>query len=199
MSPDLVVGGAALTAAVAVIAVVLVLLLVRRRRRRLRERFGPEYVRLVVESGGRRTAERELARRMRRYRRLRLRQLTPEERREYTGEWAHIQEGFVDGPAESVQDAEQLVARLAAALGFPSESPQQRLADLSVEYPEDITHYRSAHEIQEGEATTENLRLALICYREFLSHLLAGETDGQGAASVPPPRPRLVSMDAHGR
>ncbi|QVQ53010.1 hypothetical protein J4H86_04165 [Spiractinospora alimapuensis] len=192
----------------AVLLSVLVLLVVagvtagvawRRHGRRLRERFGPEYLRLLMESGDRRSTERELAQRLRRHRRLTLRPLTPAQRAEFTREWAQVQEEFVDGPEIAVQRAENLVARIASALGYPCETVEQRLDYLSVEFPGSVGHYRGAQELRggggQGPPSTEDHRQALIRYRDFLTQLLESPAQSGDRPSDPPNQPPLANAD----
>lgn len=184
---------------VLVVAGVLAGLVWRRHRRRLRERFGPEYLRLLMESGDRRSTERELAQRLRRHRRLTLRPLTAEEHTEFTSEWAEVQEEFVDGPEIAVQRAESLVARIASARGYPCENVDERLDYLSVEFPESVAHYRAAQELRggggQGPPSTEDYRQALIRYRDFLTQLLDRPARSGDQPSDPPNQPPLANAD----
>lgn len=149
------------------------------RRRRLRQRFGPEYDRLVVDQQSQRKAEAELASRERRVRNLEIRPLSPTARLEYTAQWASIQERFVDQPAAAVGQAQELVTAVLDDRGYPTEGFDQILADLSVEHARNLEHYRAAHSISEsaadGSATTEDLRQAMIHYRAMFSDLLGEE------------------------
>ena len=65
--------------------------------------------------------------------------------------------------------------------GYPTEDFDRRLADLSVEHAGTLERYRDAHEInlanERGQATTEQLRLALVHYRALFADLL-GESPG---------------------
>ncbi|MFF7178316.1 hypothetical protein [Streptomyces sp. NPDC008121] len=162
-------------------AVVIVLIAVAvtadRRRRRLRDRFGPEYDRTVEEAGGRRAAEQELAEREKRHDALELRPLESSERDRYAREWNGVQEEFVDRPKEAVHDADRLVTALMRARGYPTDDFDQQLRDLSVEHGRTLEHYRAAHEVDtlgEGrQATTEELRGAMVHYRALFDELLA--------------------------
>jgi hypothetical protein len=169
------------TIAIIIVAVALVVLLglVARsqlRRRQLRERFGPEYQRLVEDAGNRREAEHELAERERRHADLPLRRLPADARDRYTEHWLAVQELFVDEPVRAVGDADQLVVALMAERGYPTEDYQQQLADLSVQHAEALQNYRAAHEISgraaDGQATTEDLRQAMVHYRSLFEELL---------------------------
>ncbi|MEU7868628.1 hypothetical protein [Dactylosporangium sp. NPDC049140] len=146
------------------------------RRRALQNRFGPEYDRAVAEGDSRLAAERELRERERRHAELELKELSPESRARYTSKWEEIQARFLDDPAGAVRDADALVTELVAERGYPTGDYEQHLAHLSVEHARTIGHYRDAHEISQlsdrGEATTEQLRQAVVHYRTLFSELL---------------------------
>jgi FtsZ-interacting cell division protein ZipA len=154
------------------------------RRRSLQKRFGPEYNRVVSEQDSRLAAERELRARERRHAELDLRPLSEESRASYSTAWDEIQARFVDQPKEAVGAADDLVTRLIAERGYPTENFDDQLAQLSVEHARTLEHYRDAHQInlrnQQGEASTEQLRQAVVHYRALFSDLL-GETSGDHA------------------
>lgn len=176
-------------ATVAIIVVIVIILAVAAfaimsaRRRRLKERFGPEYDRLVADQQSQRKAEAELASRERRVRSLDIRPLTAAARTEYTTQWASIQERFVDEPASAVSQAQQLVTAVLQDRGYPTEGYEQILADLSVEHARNLEHYRAANALSDsaanGSASTEDMRQAMIHYREMFDDLLG---DQAGAA-----------------
>lgn len=171
--------------AIIVLVVVLVLVLVAAaavylgRRRALRNRFGPEYDRVVSERGDSRAAERELRERQRRHAELQLRRLDPASRQRYLTSWEEIQTRFVDTPNEAVAEADELVTRLIAERGYPTGDYDEQLSHLSVEHSRTLDHYREAHAInavnQRGEATTELLRQAIVHYRALFADLLGTE------------------------
>jgi hypothetical protein len=146
------------------------------RRRRLQQRFGPEYDRTVESAESRREAEQELAERERRFADLDIKPLTPEQRQRYAADWTQVQERFVDDPADSVPAAQRLVTALMAERGYPTEKYEQELADLSVQHAGVLDHYRKAHHLSElaadGTASTEDLRQAMVHYRELFTDLL---------------------------
>jgi hypothetical protein len=151
------------------------------RRRSLRQRFGPEYDRVVAEQDGRLAAERELRARERRHAELDLRPLSEESRRRYATAWEEIQAKFVDAPNDAVGEADRLVTELISERGYPTENYEEQLAHLSVEHARTLEHYRDAHEInmqnERGEASTEQLRVALVHYRALFSELLGEQPD----------------------
>jgi hypothetical protein len=170
--------------AIVVILIVVVLILVGAavflsRRRALRNRFGPEYDRMVEEQDSRSAAERELRERERRHSELELRPLDPQARDRYVGSWEEIQVRFVDAPDQAVGQADALVTQLIAERGYPTGDYDDQLSHLSVEHARTLDHYRRAHEIHEanerGEATTEQLRQALVHYRALFADLLGTE------------------------
>ena len=161
---------------VAVIAALVAVAVVASRRRALRARFGPAYDRAVAEQDSRSAAERELRERERRHAELELTPLSPESRARYAAAWEELQVRFVDSPAETVGEADELVSRLIAERGYPTGDFSDQIAHLSVEHARTLTHYRDAHEIRQrnerGEAGTEDLRQALVHYRALFADLL---------------------------
>lgn len=181
---------------VLVIAIVLVLIAIAlgvraTRRRRLQQTFGPEYDRVVADTGNRTEAERELLERTKRHAQLELKPLSAEDRAKYTAAWEEVQIRFVDSPKEAVETADQLVTGLITERGYPTGDYDERLANLSVEHAATLEHYRNAHEIsvrsKNDEAGTEDLRQALVHYRALFADLL-GEDPVAGARTVPAPR-----------
>jgi hypothetical protein len=147
------------------------------RRRRLRQRFGPEYDRLVEEKGSRAKAEAELTGRERRVAGLDIRPLDAAARARYSQDWAAIQERFVDAPQDAVMGAQRLVRTVMNERGYPTEGNDQVLADLSVGHANVLDHYRAAYDISQraadGMASTEDLRQAMIHYRALFEDLLS--------------------------
>jgi hypothetical protein len=161
---------------VVLVVAALVVLPGRMRSRRLRTQFGPEYDRVVTDSDDPKAAERELAERESRHSKYELRELSETAREEYLGRWSVIQERFVDEPAQAVDAADHLVAEVMADMGYPTDGFEQQADDLSVRYAEDVALYRRAHELATtgDSAGTDNLRKALLDYRELVQKLLGG-------------------------
>jgi hypothetical protein len=153
-----------------------------RRTRSLQEHFGPEYDRTVERAGDRREAERELSEREKRHDALDLRPLAPDARDRYIALWEETQGLFVDDPPGAVSEADSLVQRVMRARGYPVDDFEQRAADISVEHPELVEKYRTAHGIaqasERGEASTEDLRQSVRHYRALFVELLGPEDDG---------------------
>ena len=173
MDPKLV--AAIVVAAVVIVGAIAWFALRRRRTAELRNRFGPEYERTIRERGTRR-GEVVLMEREKRVQKLSLRDLTPDEREHFVAEWQVVQARFVDDPQSAVSDADALVLRLMQARGYPMSDFDQRAADISVDHPRVVDNYRAAHNIalrqRRGEATTEDLRNAIIYYRSLFDELL---------------------------
>jgi hypothetical protein len=165
---------------VLVVAAAVFLLMPQMRSQRLRRRFGPEYDHAVSSNGDRRAAEKELADRERRHSEYDLHSIPPEKRDKYRAEWTGVQERFVDEPVAAVEEAERLVNVLVTDLGYPSEGYDRQLADLSVRHAHTVEHYRTAHETRERQdASTDELRTALIGYRKVFQDLLEHGVDGR--------------------
>lgn len=158
------------------------------RRRRLQQRFGPEYDRLVGEHDSKLKAEAELKEREKRVHKLDIRPLSEEARASYAGQWAAIQERFVDDPEDAVTQSQVLVAAVMKDRGYPTEEREQIAADLSVEHASLIENYRSAEQISEnaaaGTASTEDLRQAMIHYRSMFRDLLGESAVDTAAANT---------------
>lgn len=146
------------------------------RRRHLQARFGPEYDRMVSSGQSRRAVEGELVDREMRHDSFDLRALDPNTRERYAREWVIVQERFVDAPDRAVTGAGDLVITVMRDRGYPTDGHDQQLADLSVEHSDVVGHYRTAHEISRrastGQASTEDLRQAMVHYRALFENLL---------------------------
>ncbi len=153
----------------------------RRHSEMLRERFGPEYNRTVEQLGDRRKAEEELETRTKQVKALEIHPLSPDQRTAFAQRWRDTQARFVDDPSGAVHEADQLVTEVMRARGYPTESFELRTALVSVEHADVVENYRKAHDIavrnDKGQATTEDLRQALVYYRNLFNDLLdTGET-----------------------
>lgn len=167
-------------ALVAVAIVIAVVLFARHqarvRRTQLRQRFGPEYQRTLEELGSPARADRELAQRARRVEHFRFQDLSDADRARFSATWDRIQAQFVDDPAVAVTSANELINEVMRTRGYPTQHFEQRVADLSVEHPNVVQHYRAAHElsrsVHNGTVDTEQLRQAVIHYRMLFADLL---------------------------
>ena len=154
-------------------------LYVRKRRRTsadLRQKFGSEYDRALQEHGSERKAEAKLADREKRVEKLNIRDLNSTEFELYSRRWESAQSHFVDSPKGAVTEADDLVSSVMKTRGYPVSDFDQRAADISVDHPRLVENYRSAHEIAlrvgQDEATTEDLRTAMIHFRSLFEDLV---------------------------
>jgi hypothetical protein len=169
----------ALAAVVVLLIAALAWLYVRKRRSttaNLRQKFGPEYDRAVLKHGSERKAQAKLEDREKRVEKLNIRDLDPMEHDRYLKRWEAVQSRFVDSPKGAVAEADDLVSSLMKTRGYPVTDFDQRAADISVDHPRVVENYRSAHEIAlrvgKNEATTEELRTAMIHYRSLFEELV---------------------------
>jgi len=149
----------------------------KRRTHRLRKQFGSaEYARAVKEGGGQRKAEAVLDERADRVEALHIRPITPGDRARFVDSWGRVQSRFVDGPGGAVTEADQLLGDVMSARGYPVSDFEQRVADISVDYPLVLANYRAAHGIAgrqtRGQASTEELRQAMLHYRTLFEELV---------------------------
>ena len=167
-------------AVVAILIIVAVAVIYVRKRKSttadLRKKFGPEYDRAVRVHGSERKAEAKLEDREKRVDKLDIRDLDPMERERFSKRWESIQSRFIDSPKGAVVEADDLVSSLMKTRGYPLADFDQRAADISVDHPRMVENYRSAHEIAlrvgKNEATTEDLRTAMIHSRALLEELV---------------------------
>jgi hypothetical protein len=156
----------------------------RKRSARLKEHFGPEYERTVGELGEQRAAEADLLAREKKHDKLDITDLTPEARREHAATWRKVQTEFVDAPQESIGRAERLVTRVMRERGYPIDDFDQRAADISVDHPDIVENYRSAHTIYTStDISTEDARQAFVYYRALFDRLLGSAPESENVNS----------------
>ncbi len=177
MSTTAIIGIVALVVVV-VVAIVALLFLRKRKTEGLRAKFGDgEYARAVKEGGSRRHAEAGLDKRSERVESFHVQPLTPGDRARFQDTWGRIQARFVDGPAGAVTEADQLLGDVMSTRGYPVSDFEQRAADISVDHPLVMQNYRAAHAIAlrqtRGQASTEELRQAMIHYRTLFEELVS--------------------------
>ncbi len=165
-----------IVAAVVVLGLAAWMFMQRQRSERLRERFGPEYERTRRAQGAERRAEAELEAREQRVEQLHIHPLPPEDLTRFTDAWRSVQARFVDDPAGAIREADRLITEVMQARGYPMSDFEQRAADISVDHPQVVENYRAAHAIavenERGQASTEELRNAMIYYRSLFEDLL---------------------------
>jgi hypothetical protein len=149
----------------------------KRKTDKLRSKFGgAEYNRAVKEGGSRQKAEAVLDKRADRVESFHIQPLGPADRARFVESWRQVQARFVDGPGGALTEADQLLRDVMSTRGYPVSDFEQRVADVSVDHPLVLEHYRSAHEIAvrqtQGQASTEDLRQAMIHYRTLFEELV---------------------------
>ncbi len=165
--------------ALIVVAGVATLLFLRKRRTgKLKDKFGgAEYDRAVRENGSKRKAEAGLEKRTNRVESLHVHPLAAGDRARFEDSWRRVQPQFVDSPAGAVLEADQLLRDVMSTRGYPVSDFEQRAADISVDHPLVLANYRAAHEIAlrqtRGQASTEDLRQAMIHYRTLFEELVS--------------------------
>jgi hypothetical protein len=168
---------AALVLVVGVVLVVVARTRSRSRRAALRSHFGDEYDRVVGEYG-QRDGERELRARLKRRRELEVRELDGGERDRFGKAWESAQATFVEHPSTGLRDADLLVQQVMRERGYPTERFEERAKMISVDHPDLIERYRSAHrtstDVEDGSADTENMRQAMVDHRYLFDALLTG-------------------------
>jgi len=170
---------------IVVIAVIVYVYSRKRRRLQIRQRFGPEYDRVVQQEGDPRKAEGVLEFRQRRREKYKIHPLSANDRSSFAVRWNEVQARFVDDPRGAVTVADSLVTDIMQARGYPIGEFNQRAEDLSVDYPQIVENYRAAHEIAvrhgAGKASTEDLRQAMVHYRLLFQELLEEHRERKGA------------------
>jgi hypothetical protein len=178
---------------VLVVAVVAAYVLRQQRRRaELRETFGAEYELAVEREGDVRRGESDLIARRKRRDKLDIRPLSPSSRDEYSRTWEQTQARFVDDPADALRQADTLIIAVMRERGYPMDDFEQRADDISVDHPDVVQHYRSAHDIStrvdddrdestETSVSTEDMRQGFVHYRALFQQLLEPEASERQA------------------
>lgn len=162
----------------------------------LRQRYGPEYERiLALEGGDQRRADAALRERRKRRAALQIRDLDPTVHERYRERWYAVQGHFVDNPRAAVNEAAGLVRAVMRDRGYEPEDPT--LADgpdspvydeldfVAVDHPEAATRFRRAMDAERNVgASTEELRQAFQGYKALFEAVLVVRRDEDDAADV---------------
>ena len=152
----------------------------RSRSETLREQFGSEYDHAVNSVGSRKHAERELVSRTQEVERFNIRPLNAAERERYRADWQRVETRFLERPTTAVVEADELVADMMRAQGYPMGDFEKHAAHLSVKHPRVVESYRAGHRVIEGapgSSTTEDLRQSMLHYRTLIDELLRDGAD----------------------
>lgn len=171
----------ALTVVAILIIAGLVLLYLRKRKHdrdtpeSLRREFGPGFDRPLHEHAWEQSAEAQLEHPENRIENLSVRDFAAMEQEPFSKRWASLQSRFIESPKAAVTEADELVSSLMRIRGYPLSDFEQHAADISVDHPRVMESYRAAHEIAmraaRDEATTEELRTAMIHFRSLFEEL----------------------------
>lgn len=176
-----------IVALLAVAAIAAWVYLRRRRSAALRDRFGPEYDRAVSVAGQPAEAEAMLEERAKRVERFEIRPLAAADRERFLGTWRRVQAMFVDDPRGAVIEGDRLIGDAMRSRGYPVESFEQRADDLSVHHAAVVQHYRAGREIAirhgRGQASTEDLRQAMVHFRALFTELVEDRPETTRRAS----------------
>ena len=192
MSTGAVIGIIIVIIVIAALVVAAVVALGSLRRARLQRQFGPEYDRMV-KARGRKKAEAELTERQRRVEALEIHELTPEQQASYSGDWAAIQERFVDTPVEAVGAAHTLIWNVMRDRGYPTDDRTASMDALSVHHGRSMEGYRTTLDLRTDSASTEQLREAMIRHRALFEDL-TGLRESRGE----PARDRVAAIRDRG-
>jgi hypothetical protein len=150
----------------------------RRKTQALRARFGPEYDHVLHSARTPAEAERELLDRQARVEKFSIKPLSREDSERFTAAWRSVQARFVDDPRTAVVEADRLITDVMRRRGYPLDDPNRVMDDLSVDHAHVINHYRAGREIvarhEKGQASTEDLRQAMVHFRTLFDELVTG-------------------------
>lgn len=149
----------------------------KRRTEKLRAQFGDsEYDRALRDVGSQRKAESILKERNDRVQSFQIRPLSVPDQARFRESWSSVQGRFVDSPGGAITEADRLLGDVMSLRGYPVADFAQRTADISVDHPSVTENYRAAHAIAirqtMGQASTEELRQAMIHYRTLFEELV---------------------------
>ena len=151
----------------------------RSRSEALRDKFGPEYEHALREKGNRSRAEQDLIARAEQARNFTIRPLTAEEHARFRADWDRIEMRFLERPTTTVVEADELVEEIMRVRGYPMGDFEKHAADLSVNHPRIVEHYRAGHAAidsnRDGKSSTEELRQSMLHYRALIDELLGSK------------------------
>lgn len=177
----------------------------RSRSESLRAKFGNEYDHAVQEHGSRTKAERDLIERTEQVKKYSIVPLNAGDRDRYRGDWQKVEQHFLERPTTAVVEADELIADIMRARGYPMGDFDRHAADLSVTHPTIVEHYRAGHRVigtAPGTASTEDLRQSMLHYRALFDELIDDRIGNDVVSDVPranevatAPRRELLDRD----
>ena len=136
-------------------------------------------IKQLARTTANRRAEAELSKREKRVGKFNIVSLPRAERARYRENWIVVQNRFVDQPDSAVADAHRLVQEVMQRCGYPLTDFEQSAADISVDHPHVVENFRAATRIADrskrADASTEELRQALVHYRILFDDLLKSD------------------------
>jgi hypothetical protein len=102
------------------------------------------------------------------------------DRHEWESEWEQFQEDLEDSPAEALPELDDLIARMLAEAGYPTETPDS-IDDEGID-PEIVVSFLSARtvtrQVDRGDDVDPgDIAQAINDYRDLYQHLLNREVD----------------------
>lgn len=146
----------------------------------LRQKFGSEYEHALSQHGSRKRAERDLIERAHQVKNYNIIPLAAADRDRFRRDWQKVEQHFLERPTTAVVEADELVAEIMRARGYPMGDFERHAADLSVTHPRVVEHYRAGHRViggAPGSASTEDLRQAMLHYRALFDELIGDHGD----------------------
>ncbi len=175
---------AAAAAAAVVVLILLVAMMTRssknKNQDKLKQEFRGEYD-LAAQDHSRAETARELEERKVRVDGYQVHDLTAEQSRAFAARWRTVKAEFVTSPSDSVIRADELLASIMLARGYDvNVDSNDRAVDLSVGHPDEAATYREITEIarrnSRGEASTEDLRYAMVGYERVVESMISTQT-----------------------
>lgn len=179
--------------ALGVLALIIVAAMIARSARRsrseaLRQKFGNEYDHAVGEAGSRKRAEQELLARAEQVKKYNITPLSAADQQRFRADWVKVEQRFIERPTTAVVEADELVAEIMRARGYPMGDFERHAADLSVTHPRIVEHYRAGHRAIAATKTapsTEDMRQAMLHYRSLFDELIDDRIGNDVATDVP--------------
>jgi hypothetical protein len=116
---------------------------------------------------------------MARVNQLDIHPLSHTERRMFQTEWKACQARFADDPDRAVYEADETILALMRARGYSAKDDVERFENISAAHPRLAADYRQGRSLvvrhRQGEASTEDLRQAMVHFREVFSELIGEE------------------------
>lgn len=171
----------AAAAGAGVLVLLLIVMMMKRGKKskhdeQLRTEFKGEYDEAARDHSRKETV-RELDERKARVDGYNLRELSADEARSFSARWRTVKAEFIRSPSDAVIRADELLASIMLARGYDVNiENSDRAIDISVGHPDEAMAYREVTQIADrnsrGEASTEDLRYAMVGYEKVVESML---------------------------